>query len=95
MRIEGEIVDVMVVGTAGTVAVPIIGGLLRYLRIRERHRMQAAVERTRADASAAIVRHARDGLTVVRYAPNGRLTVIRASGDIARGVAAELVPERR
>jgi hypothetical protein len=54
------------------------------------------VERTRADASAAIVRHATDGLTVVRYAPDGRLTVIRASGEIASGVAAaELAPERR
>ncbi|GIF45795.1 hypothetical protein Afe04nite_03340 [Asanoa ferruginea] len=45
------------------------------------------VERTRADASAAIVRHAKDGLTVVRYASDGRPTVIRASADIANGVA--------
>jgi hypothetical protein len=96
MRIEGEIVDVMVVGTAGTVAVPIIGALLRYLRTRERHRAQAAVERTRANASVAIVRHATDRLTVVRYAPDGRLTVVRASGEVARSVAAaELAPERR
>ncbi|MEN3308801.1 MAG: hypothetical protein V7603_5003 [Micromonosporaceae bacterium] len=96
MRIEGEIVDVMVVGISGSAAVPIIGGLLRYLLSRERHRAQAAMERTRADASAAIVRHAPEGLTVVRYAPDGRLTVIRASGDVACGVvAAELGPERR
>ncbi|MGI5238811.1 hypothetical protein [Dactylosporangium sp. CA-139066] len=88
--------NVMVVGTAATVALPIIGGLLNYLRIRERHRAQAAVERTRADASATIVQHAADGLTVIRYAPNGQLTVIRASGDVARGAAvADLTPERR
>jgi hypothetical protein len=95
VRIEGEIVDVMVIGTACTIAVPVIRGYLGHLRARERHRAQAAVEQMRAHTSAAIVRHAADGLTVVRYAPDGRLTVIRASADVAHGVtAAEFLPER-